>query len=116
MEKTITVDGKDIRFKATGSAAMRYKAQFGKDYFADVAKLNSMEKLMKIDEKDFKPDDLDGVDTTFFFNVAWVFAKTADDSIGDPMAWLDSLDSFPIMDIMGELMGLITSTLSTKKK
>ena len=116
MEKTIVIDGKNIRFKSTGGSAIRYKAQFGKDFFADVAKLSSLDKLTKIDDKDFKPEDLEGLDFTFFYNIAWVYAKTADNKIGDQLTWLDSFDEFPIMEIIPELQELITATLKTKKK
>ncbi|MGG3924903.1 hypothetical protein ABET51_02715 [Metabacillus fastidiosus] len=116
MEKTIEIDGKEISFKSTGGSAIRYKAQFGKDFFAEVVKLNSLEKLTKIDTEDFKPEDLEGLDTTFFYNVAWVFAKTANKEIPDQLAWLDSFDEFPIMDIMPDLMELVTAALKTKKK
>lgn len=116
MEKTIVIDGKNIRFKSTGGSAIRYKAQFGKDFFADVAKLTSLEKLTKIDDKDFKPEDLEGLDFTFFYNIAWVFAKAADKEVQDQLSWLDSFDEFPIMEIIPELQELITATLKTKKK
>ena len=115
MEKTITIDGKDIRFKSTGGSAIRYKAQFGRDFFADVVKLNSLDALTKINDKNFK-EDLAGVDTSFFYNIAWVFARTANKEIKDQLTWLDSFDEFPIIDIIPDLMELITSTLRTKKK
>ena len=37
MEKTIIIDGKEIRFKTNGATPLRYKAQFGRDYFKDIA-------------------------------------------------------------------------------
>lgn len=116
MEKTIVIDGKEVRFKSTGGSAIRYKAQFGRDFFADVAKLSSLDKLTKIDDKDFKPEDLEGVDFTFFYNIAWVFAKTADNTVQDQLTWLDSFEEFPIMNIIPDIQELITSTLKTKKK
>lgn len=116
MEKTITIDGKQTQFKSTGGAALRYKAQFGRDFFADVAKLSILEKLTKIQSNKFKPSDLDGVDFDFFYHIAWVFAKTADHSIKDPLTWLDSFDEFPIIEIIPEIQELISSTLQSKKK
>lgn len=116
MEKTIVIDGKEVQFKSTGGSAIRYKAQFGRDFFADVAKLNSMKKLTKIDDEDFKPEDLEGLDFTFFYNIAWVFAKTADKDIPDQLSWLDDFEEFPIMEIIPEIQELITATLKTKKK
>jgi hypothetical protein len=113
MEKTITIDGRDIRFKSTGATPLRYKAQFGKDYFAEILKLNS---LKNINEKEIKPEDLDGVDFEVFYNIAWALAKTANKDIPDPLTWLDEFEEFPMIDIIPELIELILSSLKTKKK
>ncbi len=39
MEKTITIDGKQVRLKSTAATVKRYKAQFRRDLFADMLKL-----------------------------------------------------------------------------
>ena len=116
MEKTITIDGHKVNFKSTGAAALRYKNQFGRDFFADTTKQIALKKLSKVNAEDFNPDDLDGVDFEFFFNAAWVFAKTADKSIPEPMEWLDQFDEFPIMELIPDLMELIQANMITKKK
>ena len=46
MEKTIEIDGKKIRFKTNGATPLRYKAQFGKDYFKEILKFAPLEKSM----------------------------------------------------------------------
>ncbi len=38
MEKTIQIDNKSISFKSTAATPLRFKAQFGKDYFAEIIK------------------------------------------------------------------------------
>ena len=38
MEKTIEIDGKKVGFKTNGATPLRYKAQFGKDYFKEILK------------------------------------------------------------------------------
>ncbi|MFS0783521.1 hypothetical protein [Bacillus sp. 1P06AnD] len=116
MEKTIVIDGKNVSFKSTGASALRYKAQFNRDFFADVSKLAALEKLIKSKEAENNPEIIEKIDFTFFYNIAWVFAKTADKEIKDQMDWLDSFDSFPIMDIIPELKDLIAITLQSKKK
>ena len=45
MEKTITIDGKQVRFKSNGATPLRYKAQFGKDYFKEIMKLSTIAKF-----------------------------------------------------------------------
>lgn len=116
MEKTITIDGKDVRFKSTGATALRYKAQFGKDYFTELLKLNILNNLKK---KDMSIEEMEKIDFDIFYNIAWVLAKTADKSIPDPLTWLDEFDTFPIDEILPEIQDLITASIkskNTKKK
>ena len=53
MEKTILIDGKQVTFKSTAATPLRYKRQFGKDFFADIIKLSALDGLnsKKIDMK-----------------------------------------------------------------
>ena len=43
MEKTIEIDNKKVSFKSTAATPLRYKAQFGKDFFVDIMKLSSLD-------------------------------------------------------------------------
>lgn len=113
MEKTIEIDNKQIRFKSTAATPLRYKAQFGKDFFVDIMKLSSIEGLNteKIDI-----DKIDKLDFEVFYNIIWVLAKTADKTIPEPMAWLDEFEEFPLFEIIPELKDLILGSMKTKKK
>ncbi|MFD2442934.1 hypothetical protein ACFSO7_02940 [Bacillus sp. CGMCC 1.16607] len=110
MEKTILIDEKKITFKSTGATALRYKAQFGKDYLTEILKLDKLKKF------NMEDGNIDGADFEVFYNIAWVMAKTADQSISDPLTWLDGFDEFPLLDIIPELQELMTSSLKGKKK
>lgn len=116
MEKTITIDGKQIRFKSNGATPLRYKAQFGRDYFREILKMFPLEKLGK--KKKLEATDLEALDFEVFYNISWILAKTADPSIPEPIEWLESFDSFPIADIFPDLQELMASTLqqTSKKK
>lgn len=117
MEKTITIDGKEIRFKSTGATALRYKAQFKKDYFAEILKMASLQKIdLSGDWSNIDPKDLDVMDFEVFYNIAYSFAKTADSSLPDPLTWLDQFESFPILEIIPTLQDMITSSLQSSKK
>jgi len=118
LEKTLTIDEKQVKFKSTGGTARRYRNQFGSDLFADLMK---MAPLMELQQKGLSTDDLDRetlqvIDFSVFENIAWSLAKTADPEIPDPDTWFDSFDTFPIMDIFPELQELIEKSLQTKKK
>lgn len=107
MEKTLTIDGKQITFKSTGATPLRYKQQFGKDFFAEIAKMS------KGSSKKFA---LENLDMEAFYNIAWVFAKTADKTIPEPLEWLDTFETFPILDIIPDLQDILLGTMQTKKK
>lgn len=109
------IDEKPVRFKSTGATVLRYKAQFGKDFFKELLKMGSLEKVMQ-QGKDIDPKDLDSLDLEVFYNISWVMAKTADPSIPDPITWLDGFDEFPMIEVIPELTDLIYSTIQAKKK
>lgn len=118
MEKTLTIDGKQVRFKSTGATALRYKAQFQSDYLVDIIKLLQLQKVVFYlnNSESNRSQDFDGVDFETVYNITWVLAKTADPSIPDPIAWLDQFEEFPLDYIIGELTELITSSIQSKKK
>lgn len=116
MEKTVVIDGKEVQFKSTGGTALRYKAQFGKDYFSEILKLKSLEKLGNLNQEEISSDDLQGLDFEVFYNIAWTMAKTANKDIPDPLTWLDSFDEFPMIEIIPDLQNMILASIQSKKK
>jgi hypothetical protein len=117
LEKIIVIDSKKVPFKTNGAIPMRYKAQFGKDYFKEILKMLPLANIKKQKKKDIDVKDLEALDFEVFYNVAWVMAKTADPSIPEPLEWLSSFDEFPLIEIFTEIQDLMNATLqSTKKK
>ena len=119
MEKTIEIDGKKVKLKSTAGTPKRYKAQFRKDYFAELLKLSKLMANTDGEEFDLAKIDyseLDYLDFEVFYNFIWVLAKTADKNIGDPLDWLDEFDSMPLAEIFPEIIDLLESSISTKKK
>lgn len=119
MEKTIYIDDKPIPLKSTAGTMKRYKAQFQKDYFAELMKLA---KLMGTsDESTFdlnkiSYEDLGNLDFEPLYNFIWVLAKTATPSIPDPQTWLDEFDSMPISEVFPQIIDLLESSIQSKKK
>lgn len=117
MEITINIDDKDVKFKTNGAVAPRYMAQFKRDLLKDILSIT----IGRIDlEKATDEEKLewirDNIDFMMFYNIAWIFAKTADKSIPEPMTWLEGFDSFPIVEVITPLMELLEVWLGTKKK
>jgi len=107
MEKILTIDGRQVKFKSTGAFLLRYKAQFGRDAIQDIFRLQSA-----IDNKG-QIKNIDTLDLEVFYNLIWTLAKTADPSIPPPMEWLDTFGEFPLAEIVPEVIDLIFSSLGT---
>lgn len=106
MEKTIVIDGKNITFKSNAATLLKYKSQTGREMLADFMKL-----------ADFSvSNNYDKLDTTIIFDLIWVLAKTADNSIPAVDRWLENFETFPLMDVLPELVTLISNTLTVKSK
>lgn len=114
MEKTIVIDGKKVSFKSNGATPLKYKAQFGQDYFKEILKMAPLEAFASKKKMDVK--SLESLDFEVFYNIAWIMAKTADPSIPEPIEWLEQFDEFPMVEIVPELQELITATIQSKKK
>ena len=127
MEKTITIDGKQVRLKTTAATPKRFKIQFGRDYFAELLKfakiLEPLEKGAKkaesdggINLKNISFESLSLLDFDTLYDIVWVLAKSADSSIPDPLSWLDQFDSFTISEILPEIQDLLAHSIKTEKK
>jgi len=111
MEKTIKIDGRDVTFKSTGALPKRYKMQFQRDFFTD---LINMEGAVK--KKNASVDDIRKINFDVFYDIAWTLAKTADPTIPEPLAWLDSFETFPIIEILPELQDMLAASIASGKK
>jgi hypothetical protein len=116
MEKTITIDGKQVRFKVNWATPLRYKAQFQRDYFKEILKLAPLENLQGKKKNQFNIKDLEAVDFEVFYNMSWIMAKTADPTIPDPIEWLEGFEEYPLADIIPELQDLLMASFHSSKK
>ena len=105
MEKIINVSGREVRLKSSAALPLRYKAQFGKDLFADMAKLQSV-----------ADGDITEIDTEVFYNVVWALAKCADPGIPPILDWLEEFEEFPVFEIFNESSELVTKSMGTDTK
>ena len=104
MEKTITVDDKELKFKATASTPRVYRQAFGRDIFTDIGTIVASYGS----EVDLPVTALDA-----FENIAYCLNSQAEgrelkrESIEKDMTeWLDQFDTFSIYHIFPQLMEL----------
>lgn len=133
MEKTITIDGKEVRFKASASFPLIYKANFNVDILTIIMPLLSeviggAEGMFTKDSfKDgsliITPETistaLEGVyslELIDVMNLLWTMAKCADSEIPEPMKWFGQFDEFPTVDIAVQVFPMLFESLFSKKK
>ena len=111
MEKVLTIDERKVTFKADGATPLRYRAQFNRDYFADIISITNSLKDLNTGEA-----DLSKINTTIFSDIIYLLAKTADKEIGDIFDWYGSFDSFPVFEVFGELQELMMANMQQTVK
>lgn len=123
MEKTLTIDGRPVAFRATAAVPRLYRIKFRRDIMQDMSEIRkALEKAEKAAEdsgevgSNIPPNLLD-----LFENVAFIMAKHADpeNTPATPEEWLDGFNTFSIYEIFPhilELWDLNTETKSHPKK
>lgn len=116
MDKQVTIDGKEVKFRATARTPRLYRAIIGRDMIQD------MNKLAKAyDRKRQNEDDLDVIDLQIFEDVAYIMARHANPEMEEKTAdeWLDTFDMFSIYEVLPhilELWAINARQTSTAKK
>ena len=111
LEKTLTISGKEVRFRSSATVPRLYRIKFKRDIFKDLAKL---EKSYK-DKASEDGSTLEIEDLEIFENVAYIMAFHADHSIpGTIDEWLDQFEMFSIYEVLPEILELWGSNLFTE--
>lgn len=138
MEKTITIDNKDVRLNNNAAWAMEYKDQFGRDIVPVIlpavgAIIEALASVIPEAEgkKEFGPKELaEAVEgramdillpmfqvefVDIVINVTWALAKCADEDIPEPKRWIRQFDEFPLDIIVPEVYELIMMGFASSK-
>ena len=125
MDKIITIDGREVGFRATALTPRLYRHKIGRDIIQD---LNSLRKAYAkaanlpddAAEEEKREAQLSVLDLEIFENAAWVMARQYDANVpGSPEEWLDGFATFSIYEILPgilELWALNERTTATPKK
>ena len=114
MTKTVVIDGKEFRMRASALTPRLYRACFKRDMIRDMQNLlRAYNKQMTLpeDATDEQKEEasfaiLDYLEV--FENVAWLFCKEGGEPVGNsPEEWLDNLDGmFSIYEAMPAIVDL----------
>ena len=109
LQKTVTICGKEVAFRASATIPRLYRIKFRRDIFKDLSKLEKSVKDKKGGGAELEIEDLE-----IFENVAYIMAFHADPSIpGTIEEWLDQFEMFSIYEILPEILELWGSNLFT---
>lgn len=116
MERTVTIDGKEVRMRASALIPRLYRYKFGRDVVAD---MNNLRKAY--DKAQNEEGFLSALDLEVFEDIAWVMIRHAGEDIPDsPEEWLDSIDGvfsvYEILPVILDLWGANFKTTSSPKK
>lgn len=117
MDKTITIDGREVEFRATARTPRLYRAIIGRDMIQDMNRL-----IKSYENKQESEDDFDIIDLQIFEDVAYIMARHANPDIEQKTAddWLDTFDMFSILEVLPHILELwainTKQTAKSKKK
>ena len=126
MERTVLIDGKSVKMRASALIPRLYRFKFGRDLIADMNRLskswNRVRELPADATEEQKRDaQLDSTDLTIFENVSYLMAKNGGEDVPNtPEEWLDNMDNvfsvYEVLPVILELWGQNLATTSTPKK
>ncbi len=116
MEKIISINGKQVGFKATARTPSRYRKKFNRDLLKEFRRLNEKYEQAKSDPN----IELSVEDLEIFERMAYIMAWQYDNTIpNNPDDWLDQFDMFDIYEVLDQIAGLMVTNqteLETPKK
>ena len=120
MERTIVINNKDVRMRASALIPRLYRFKFGRDMIADMRQLQkayikAVSLPKDATEEEIQDAQLSALDLTIFENTAWLMIKHAGEDVPDnPDEWLDTIDGvFSIYEIMPTIMELWNANQAT---
>lgn len=100
MERVYKIAGKEIKLKAVANNAIIYRSAFGADMFqAQSVFMTLVDSRGNVDW-----GKVDGLD---MMRLVWTMAKSADKNFMPFDDWIDTLDEFPIFDIVNDLIDML---------
>lgn len=108
--RNITIDGKEVAFKASAAIPRIYRLKFQRDIYKDITLLEK-----SLDANEEENSGLDIFSLEMFENIAYIMAKHADPTVpNDVEEWLDEFNTFSIYQVLPQLIELWGMNLQTE--
>lgn len=108
MDRTINIDGKDVKFRATARTPRLYRGIIGRDMIQDMNQLRKAYNKAVETKGSAEEVQLSMIDLEIFENAAYIMARHANPDIIEqtPDEWLDGFNMFSIYQVLPELLKL----------
>lgn len=129
MKKTIKIADQSVELNSSAGWFYDYREQFGHDIMPDLLPIlegllgtlaelqeGESDELILTDEIVGKIiDALATAEITTIFNITWAMAHNADDKIKQPREWMNDFETFPVDEVVPELIRMVLeSSVSSK--
>ena len=108
MERTVNIDGREVRLRASAAIPRMYRIRFRRDIIQDMSSIQRAISQARENVTKLNTDENDEVSSlpldalTMFENIAYLMARHADpEAVPDSVdAWLDGFETFSIYQVM----------------
>lgn len=101
MYRVVEIDGRQVPLKACASLLLTYRAQFGRDFLADLRSIAA----------NVEAGTVDGEAVETIARITWVMAKKAEPAVPDFETWLDGFDAFDVESLSEPVIELAVSSI-----
>lgn len=116
MERTIMIDGQEVRLRASAAIPRLYRIKFQRDILQDMQKIRKELELVRNEKKEVSECDTAMMEVmNLVENVAYIMAKHADkDAVPDTVEdWMNTMEPFSVMKILPVVIDLWTANMQT---
>lgn len=108
MERTVEVNGKKIKLKATNQTPFIYRRYFRKDFFQELSRaFNNIPTNLNMNNDMDRQLISENINTRFFYELVWTLAKTANRKIPKMKEWLQNVPEASILEIAIDASDLV---------
>ena len=121
MERTVNIDGREVRLRASAAIPRMYRIRFRRDIIQDMSSIQRAISQARENVTKLNTDENDEVSSlpldalTMFENIAYLLARHADpEAVPDSVdAWLDGFETFSIYQVMPDIQEMWEENLRT---
>ncbi len=115
MTRTVTIDGREVTFRASASIPRLYRIKFHRDIMQDMVRIKNAVETANAGDSPIPMECLE-----MFENVSYLMARHADQTVpGTVEEWLDGFDTFSIyavFPVISEMWEANVRTMSVPAK